>query len=468
MRNFNKKLLFTVLGIVFFFGTTNAYAQINFREVYESTIKAVNIAQGAQEDEYNSARSQAVNTVTALSNAIIYIAPELSSSSAQLYESDGVSPDMKKGLYGIGKDTVYSMYKSQPHVNVYAHLTEEWVPGNQQSSSLYAASGYEELTSINLQNVWSISRNITYIFFVIIMIIVGFMIMFRSKLGGHTLVTLANTLPNIVIAIIGVTFSFAIAGILIDIGGAIMLVLQNIFSDSGGYDAVTLESFSSIFGTLVPSSLFSAGGSNGFFFGFIPVEEGLATFSNIIVNPEINNPAPQAGVISLLLILAIMIVATVGVFMVFITLVKAYLGILIQVITGPFQIALSAIPGKGISFLNWVKAIFRNILVYPLVFSILNLPGVFYALNGGEELEFPGPEKLTLGSAEGQQYGITFATRLTVFVVQIVVLFLASKADKYAYTIIPPSVSKKTTNAMDEAKSALGRIPVIGNLLTSK
>lgn len=467
MKKFNKTLLFAVLGIFFFFASTNAYAQINFREIYESTISAVNIAQGAQEDEYNSARSQAVNTVTALSNAIIYIAPELSSSSAQLYDSDSVSPDMKKGLYGLVKDGVYSMYQSQPHVNVYAHLTEEWVPGNQQSSSLYAASGYEELTAINLQNVWSISRNITYVFFIVVMIIVGFMIMFRSKLGGQTLVTLANTLPNIVIAIIGVTFSFAIAGILIDIGGAMMLVIKDVFTQ-GGYEPITLESFSSIFGTLVPSSLFSGGGSDGFFFGFIRAEGGLGTFSNIIINPEINNPAPQAGVISLLLILVIMIVATVGVFMVFITLVKAYLGILIQVITGPFQIALSAIPGKGISFVNWIKSISRNILVYPLVFSILNLPGVFYALNGGEELQFPGPEKLTLGDNSGITFGITFAGRLTVFVVQIVVLFLASKADKYAFTIIPPSVSKKAGNALDEAKSVLGKIPLVGNLLTSK
>jgi hypothetical protein len=45
------------------------------------------------------------------------------------------------------------------------------------------------------------------------------------------------------------------------------------------------------------------------------------------------------------------------------------------------------------------------------------------------------------------------------------VLFIASKADQYAKTIIPPSTSKEAGNAAQEAKRALSGIPVVGSLL---
>ena len=154
MKKFYNKLFLSILGIIFFFASANTYAQeIDFQETYKSTINTVNLGHETEPDEYNSARSQAVNANTAVANAIIYIAPQTSANYAAILESDTISPDMKRGLYGMVEDGVYSMYQSQPYVNVYAHLVEEWVPGNQESTSLYAyESGYDELmsTGINL------------------------------------------------------------------------------------------------------------------------------------------------------------------------------------------------------------------------------------------------------------------------------------------------------------------------------
>lgn len=469
MRKFYKDLFFSVLTIILFFATTNAYAQqIDFKQTYESTIHTVNEGHETEPDEYNSARSQAVNANTAVSNAIIYIAPQISSGAQAIMESDTISPDMKRGLYGLAEDGVLAMYESQPYVNVYAHLVEEWVPGNQDSTRLYAyESGYDELVATGVNKIWSFTRNITYVLFVIIMIVVGFMIMFRSKLGGQTLVTLGNTLPNIIIAIIGVTFSFAIAGLVIDIGGLIMAILLDIFSGMSGVDdMVRLNSMYSLFRTLSPQSLFSSVGEfTNDAFGLFPATGGLALFLGIMLNPA---GIATVGLTALILILVILIVGTIGVFMVFVTLVKAYLGILVQVVTGPFQIGMSAMPGKGVGFINWVKGILRNVLVYPITFAILNLPGVLYSLNGGE-LTLPGPDALTLpegGPTTGG--GINFAGHLVVFVMQILVLFIASKADKYALAIVPPTSSREASAASQEARAAIGKIPIVGGLLVKK
>ncbi|HCC68009.1 TPA: hypothetical protein DEP90_02260 [Patescibacteria group bacterium] len=487
IKKFHTDLFISVLVIAFFFLSTNAYAQeesqgIDLSSAYGATVEAVNVGQGAEPDEYNSARSQAVNATSSVANAIIYIAPEISSNYQAMLESDTLPQDMKRGLYGMTADGVYAMYQSQPLVNVYAHLAEEWVPGYQSDTAIYAAistgpydSGYDELMNVGISTLWAQVRNITYVFFIVIMIVVGFMIMFRSKIGGQTLVTLGNTLPNIILALIGVTFSFAIAGFIIDIGGLLMVILADMLQGASGYeDLVTLESFGSIFRAFVPQGLFQEALPSGDFGskGILGILGGVGSGAGIIAGivaaftgSAIITTALTWGLPLLLILLAILGVVTFGVFKVFLTLIKAYIGILIGVITGPFQIAMSAMPGKGVSFINWMKSILRNVLVYPITFAILNIPGVLYSLNGGE-VSLPGPDKLTLTQTQVQMdQGMGFVNNLLIFILQIFVIFAASKADKYAQAIIPPTTSQVAGNAVAEAKQALSGIPLVGSLI---
>ncbi|MCD4756538.1 hypothetical protein K8R20_02915 [bacterium] len=479
INRFNKDLFWSVLVIAFFFLSTNAYAQeytgLDLSGSYGSTVEAVNVGQGAEGDEYNSARSQAVSANTAVVNAIIYLAPEISSDYQAMLDSDTISPDMKRGIYGMTSDGVYALYESQPLVNVYAHLAEEWVPGYQADSSVYASittsgfdSGYDELVNTGISGLWSQVRNITYVFFILIMIVVGFMIMFRSKLGGQTLVTLGNTLPNIILALIGVTFSFAIAGVIIDIGGLMMVLLVDIFSSSEYSDPITLESLGSIFRAFTPEGLFEEmtqfadfGGKGGLL-GLVGGTAAIGVVVGFIAAPL---TGVVVGLVGLILVLAILAVVTVGVFKVFLTLIKAYIGILIAVITGPFQIAMSAIPGQSASFINWMKSIMRNVLVYPITFAILNIPGVLYAVSDGG-LSLPGPDKLTLPQTTAQiDQSQDLLGGLLIFVLQIFVIFIASKADVYAKVLLPPTTSKDAGDAAQAAKQALGGIPLLGKLI---
>jgi hypothetical protein len=451
----------------------NAYAveegKIDLPESYKKAVETGNLSHGVEKDDYNAVRSIVLKDGARLGTVLMYLDTRVIAQAEDLENYDDIPVSMKKGIYGMMEDSVETMYKTQPTINVYAHLAEEWIPGYQNTSVYAAESGYGVLQETGIDQLWTVARNISYVFFIIIMIIVGFMIMFRTKLGGQTLVTLGNTLPNVILALIGVTFSFAIAGILIDIGGLIMSLLVNIFENIDGLDnMVTLESFPSLFGTLSPGKLVTTAiedtiqSTDKTFFGLFAVPVGITAFLTLLA-------APTAGVVGigvLLLVVFIFIVATVGVFMVFMTLVKAYIGILINVITAPFQIAMSAIPGKGAVFINWVKNIFRNILIYPITFAILNLPNILYTLSDGK-LNIPGPEKLTLGTAPDLFDGSYIGT-ITIFALQILVLFLASKADKYAEIIIPPTSSKEAQRAAQESQAAIGKIPLIGGLLVRK
>jgi hypothetical protein len=460
---------------------SNIYAQednigIDMSGGYQESVEAVNRGHGVEDpEEYNSARSQIINVQSGVSNALLVVVPQVSKDYQGMLDSDTLSPMSKKGIFGMVDEGVQQMYYNQPQVNVYAHLAEEWIPGYETSQvSLYAQgaeeykSGYQELMAINLNEMWSISRNIVYVFFVIVMIIIGFMIMFRSKLGGQTLVTLGNTLPNVVLALIGVTFSFAIAGLIIDIGGVLMVVLVDIITEfTGNENVVTLNTYAAIVRTMnftpILADLTGA-------FGVFGDVGGFGSFIKAVV--EFIAPLGQS-LGSLIIALILFLVGLFGAFLVFINLIKAYLTLIFQVIIGPFQIALSAIPGKGVAFINWIKSLLRTVLIYPITFAILNFPLALYSLSDGD-LNIPGPNKLTLGTHQTVQeavYGffdISFINGLTVFLVEFIAIFIAAKADKYAAAIVPPTTSREGSAAAQEAKAAIGKIPLLGSLLVKK
>jgi hypothetical protein len=476
----NTDLLISIFVIILFFGTFNAYAaeegKIDIPKAHESTIETFNTASGVEDpNEYNSMRSQAVTATSLVSSGIVILAPELTIGGEDVKGSSTITQDMKRGILGLAEDGVYAMYESQPSANVYAHLAKEWLPGYQDSTSVYAEintgpydSGYTELLNSGVVDLWAQIRNVTYVFFILIFIIVGFMIMFRSKIGGQTLVTLGNTLPNIIVALIGVTFSFAIAGIIIDIGGVIMVILADIIETVGGFeDVVTLESFGSIFkafggifnfSKVEGKGLFSilGGGISGGLAG-LGIAAGMTGFMAVLGG---------LGIVGLAIVLAILGVVTVGVIKVLITLIKAYLGILVGVVTGPLQIAISAIPGKSKGFVNWMLSIARNVLVYPITFAILNFPGILYSANDKGGVSLPGPDKLTLPQS---QRAIDQSTDLVsgfmIFILQIIVIFAASNADKYAQAILPPTTSKEGATAAAAMKKGMQGIPLVGKLI---
>ena len=76
--------------------------------------------------------------------------------------------------------------------------------------------------------IWKIFRDVTYLLLVIVLIAIGFMVMFRAKINPQTVISVENSLPKIIIALILITFSFAIAGFLIDLMYVLIAVIISI------------------------------------------------------------------------------------------------------------------------------------------------------------------------------------------------------------------------------------------------
>lgn len=89
----------------------------------------------------------------------------------------------------------------------------------------YAAEGVGFASLRPLLGVWKAMRDVAYLLLVLVIVTIGFMIMLRTKINPQTVISVENSLPKIVIALIYITFSFAIAGFLIDLMYVVIVLI---------------------------------------------------------------------------------------------------------------------------------------------------------------------------------------------------------------------------------------------------
>lgn len=99
----------------------------------------------------------------------------------------------------------------------------------------FAAEGVGMSAIQAYSDIWKLFRDISYMLLVVFLIVIGFMVMFRTKLNPQTVISVENALPKIVITLILITFSFAIAGFLIDLMYIITSIMISVLSKNDTY-----------------------------------------------------------------------------------------------------------------------------------------------------------------------------------------------------------------------------------------
>jgi len=161
-----------------------------------------------------------------------------------------------------------------------------WAYSSLQNAHLvptaYAAEGIGFATLKPFMNLWKIFRNLAYMLLVLILIAIGFMIMFRAKINPQTVISIENALPRIIISLILITFSYAIAGFLIDLMYVIIALSIALLSNNGGfYDVGKFQNqylnsniptiWDSLFAVKIRSITGSSGAEIPFFGGFTTI-----------------------------------------------------------------------------------------------------------------------------------------------------------------------------------------------------
>src|SRR3990172_6318850 len=150
--------------------------------------------------------------------------------SSQLHPETNTVTQNWGALATVSNMTI-ALYKAPPASGV-QYLAGEFQKFNPvQPAYAQEGIGFGALTPV--QKIWTVFRNLSYVLFVIVFVIIGFMIMLRAHISPQAVATIQDSIPRLVVALILVTFSYAIAGLFIDLMFLFLNIALNFLDASG-------------------------------------------------------------------------------------------------------------------------------------------------------------------------------------------------------------------------------------------
>ena len=224
------------------------------------------------------------------------------------------------------------------------------------------AQGFGFSAAQPVLELWRFVRNTTYFLLMLVIIVMAFMIMFRIKTSPQTVITVQSALPKIILALILITFSYAIAGLLIDLMYVVMGLLAAIFSGS----PISNLDFGEMFTALTQRGVIELMFSYLFLFGLTIYPAMFASGIGWAIL------SPIVATIVVLLAIVILLIATLRILWL---MLRTYVMILIQVIIGPVMILMGTLGPGGVG--SWFQGILAHLAVYPTVAFMFLLAFVF-------------------------------------------------------------------------------------------
>lgn len=302
------------------------------------------------------------------------------------------APTGHGGLLGTTFQLIARTYTPPAATSVY--IAD--VAGEMGISTPVQAQGYGYYSLQSVLDLWKVFRNIAYIFFTIIIIFIGFVILFRQKVGGQAVVTVQQALPRIVMALVLVTFSYAIAGFLVDMMYLIMYLFLTFFEISPESERNNLVGggFMYLMGRIM-------GGAQGASWEMVfKVIEGFGLGGNLgslLILPTLTI---VGGVV---LSLIMVIVAIVGSFRVLFVLLASYISFLLNLIFAPIILMTGAIPGTK-TFKTWFMSMVGELSAFLVVFFLLVIQQVLSQKLGGIITVNSGAGAMTVHAADSAMF----------------------------------------------------------------
>ncbi len=239
---------------------------------------------------------------------------------------------------------------------------------------------------------WSAFRYVAYGFMAIMMTAIGFMVFFRMKIDPRTVISVQTAIPRIVVTLLLITFSYAIAGLMVDFMYLVMFSIFWIFSSA--FPAINLSEVMSYYTGTNVTSLFNAvftpglaavddlinliGRTNA---QFISTAVGAILGGLLVRGGSIPRILVGAGTIylgstpagpNILVGFIVGIALLIALIRIFAMLIAAYIQIIISVIFAPLQLMVGAIPNVD-AFGNWIRNLTANMAVFPITMTMLLL-----------------------------------------------------------------------------------------------
>jgi len=327
---------------------------------------------------------------------------------------------------------------------------------------------------------WKAFRDIAYLAFVIIFVVVGLMIMFRKKIDPRTVATVQDALPRIVVTLILVTFSYAIGGLIIDISTLITKLIGNAFA-STGLIAIPRPDI-----TAIPQYQTGAGILNELYtdsiFSLVYPLITSKSIATAIAGPDFWTQEVGGQALSVLGWITFQVVfAILGFFVmfkIFFALIGPYVSVVLTIVFAPIQLLVGAIPGSPNSVTKWIKNLIANVAVFPVTMTMLFIAAIF---KSGNSCGLYDPGGLGSGCWPNQAFystgkefftinwqAIGFGPRWGNVAGQLIgfgILFTIPKVAEIVKGMLEGKELPLEQVAGQEIKGGFGRIPILKSIL---
>jgi hypothetical protein len=239
--------------------------------------------------------------------------------------------------------------------------------------------------------IWKTFRNIAYILLTLVMLLIGVMIMFRQKINANAVASIENTIPNVVVTLIIITFSYPIATLILDLMYVAIAAGVGLIGSAVGdknlqqtIQDLTTGGFWSLFGHIMaPAGNYTQGAATtgavaglglvGFLTGGpigALIGAGISMLVSGIVGfvatPDATLGAAGMSFLSPIFFLIILLVLFFSVSRIFFILLRCYIQIIISIAFSPLLLIFNAVPGQN-TFTNWWKGIMSNASAFVVV-----------------------------------------------------------------------------------------------------
>lgn len=285
--------------------------------------------------------------------------------------SDQSSSLKDPGVIPLASNMIGQMLENKP-VSSITYLADVSQNLGFAKPAFAQGTGYKALEPV--LEVWKAFRNVAFLLMVIILVVIGFMIMFRRQINPQTVVSIQNALPNIAVTLLLIYFSYAIAGLMIDLIYVTIYLIIGIFAFSG----VLTDGGEAARQLLLTNGLFGLVYSGSNIFARAP-SMAMEDLVNGLFGKGFTGDILSSGV-EFLMQLIFSIALLFAMFKLFFILLLSYLNIVLSVIFAPLQLLFNAFPGSN-SFSGWLKNLFANVAVFPITACMFLLAAILIGVD---------------------------------------------------------------------------------------
>ena len=285
--------------------------------------------------------------------------------------------------YAVAKNPIQDILSGERPISGIGYLRNAASKFNLVSEVKAQGFGFEAASSMRV--LWVAVRNITYFFLILLIIVMSFLIMFRFKISPQTVITVQSALPRIIIALLLITFSYALAGFMIDLLYVVIGLVAALLSQSGLFTYMQVspscapypvcpgdnlswsDMYRNLSGVGLGQGIF---GVMFIYFTAFMVTAFYALSSNVL--GFVGNLTGLTQIVTLIIVVVVGISLIVILLKILWMLTKAFVSVLLLTATGPIFIVVGG-------FGNWLKSLASNLAVFAAVGPMLAIAMLFLA-----------------------------------------------------------------------------------------